>query len=431
MNLLSIGGSDPTSGAGIQSDLRVTANIGVHCLCIITAITGQNTRDFGMIEPVSPKMIKNQLDMVIDDFEIDAVKIGMVYDSEIINTIRHYIPKIAAPVVVDPVIRSTTGGMLISSTAIKDLRGLISDSTIVTPNRSEAEILAEVEFKESPEEIATAIQKIGVQNVIITGIRARDKVVDIIAESDRYHYITGDYISGENHGSGCNYAATLAVGLGSKMTIYDAAVYAKKMTLSGINTAAHLGQGIPITDIQLTDYIMRDITQSISKFVKIDHISEHIPECQTNFVYAKSNPQRLDDIVGVRGRIIKSGRRVIVAGDIIYGGSKHIATAVIAISQRFPNIRSAVNIAYSKSIIERAINKGMIVSKYDRQQEPDDVKVEGSSISWGIKSVTDSVSKPPDIIYHTGDWGKEPMIIIFGTRPDHVLEKLSKLITDS
>ncbi len=87
MNLLSIGGSDPSSGAGIQSDVKVFSEFNAHALTVITAITGQNTTSFGMIEPVSKKILKNQLESVLSDFKIDGIKIGMVYNSEIIKTL--------------------------------------------------------------------------------------------------------------------------------------------------------------------------------------------------------------------------------------------------------------------------------------------------------------------------------------------------------
>ena len=87
MNLLSIGGSDPSSGAGIQSDLKIFSTDNVYWLTVITAITGQNTLKFGKVEPVSVNILKNQLQLVLSDFKIDGIKIGMVYDSEIIKII--------------------------------------------------------------------------------------------------------------------------------------------------------------------------------------------------------------------------------------------------------------------------------------------------------------------------------------------------------
>ena len=113
MNILSIGGSDPSSGAGIQSDIKIFSSFNTHCLTVITAITSQNTSRFGMVEPVSEKILKNQLVSVMSDFKIDGIKIGMVYNSQIIKVLYQQLKKLKVPLVIDPVFKSTTGGSLI------------------------------------------------------------------------------------------------------------------------------------------------------------------------------------------------------------------------------------------------------------------------------------------------------------------------------
>jgi len=143
MNLLSIGGSDPSAGAGIQSDVKSFSEFGAYGLTVITAITSQNTSSFGMIEPVSKKILENQLESVLTDFKIDGIKIGMVFNSEIIKTLYQQLKKLKIPIVVDPVIKSTTGGALIENKAIEDFQKyIIPLATVITPNKFEAEILS-------------------------------------------------------------------------------------------------------------------------------------------------------------------------------------------------------------------------------------------------------------------------------------------------
>ena len=113
MNILSIGGSDPSSGAGIQSDIKTFSNHDVYGFTVITAITSQNTRKVTSIEPVSAKSIRAQLDSVLSDFDIDGIKIGMVYNSQIIRTIHSKLKNIKVPIIVDPIIKSTTGTILL------------------------------------------------------------------------------------------------------------------------------------------------------------------------------------------------------------------------------------------------------------------------------------------------------------------------------
>ena len=143
MNVLSIGGSDPSSGAGIQSDIKTFENHGVYGLTVITAITSQNTKKISKILPISSDIIKSQLESVLNDFKIDAIKIGMLYDASIIKAVHSMIKKQKCPIVVDPIIESTTKTILLKKSAIKHYKKMIIPlATIITPNKHEAKILA-------------------------------------------------------------------------------------------------------------------------------------------------------------------------------------------------------------------------------------------------------------------------------------------------
>ena len=431
MNLLSIGGSDPSSGAGIQSDVKVFSLLNVHPLTVITALTGQNTSSFGMAEPVSEKILKNQLDTVFSDFKVDGIKIGMVYDSKIIKVLYNRLRKSKIPIVIDPVIQSTTGGVLIKKSALNDFKKyLIPLATVITPNKFEAETLSKTKInsKNSPEKIAKIIQKMGAKNVAITGINEKNnKVVDFILEKNSQYTISGDKISKINHGSGCNYSAALIFAIAKNNTLREALKFAKSFTSKSIKNAKKPGKGIAITDIS-EETIESELTNAISKFVKIKNIYKNIPECQTNFVYSKQKPKSTKDVLGVLGRIVKAGNQVIVAGDITFGGSKHVATALLVMNKKFPKICSAMNLKYQERTISKIKKSKLKVSSYDRIQEPNHVKKQGSTIQWGIKNAIKDSKKSPDVIFHKGDFGKEPMIIVFGETPNEVLKKISKII---
>ena len=101
MNILSIGGSDPSSGAGIQNDVKTISSLDGNCFTVITAITSQNTRKFSSVEPVSPKAIASQIESIVSDFKIDAIKIGMVYNSAIIKAIYSKLRRIGIPIILE------------------------------------------------------------------------------------------------------------------------------------------------------------------------------------------------------------------------------------------------------------------------------------------------------------------------------------------
>jgi len=431
VNLLSIGGSDPSSGAGIQSDLRTFSTENVHWLTVITAITGQNTLKFGKVEPVSGDILKNQLQLVFSDFKIDGIKIGMVYNSQIIKIIYQQLKKLKIPIVVDPVIKSTTGGELLKKIAIKDYQKcIIPLATVITPNKYEAEILSKTKINSKiiPKKTAKKIQEMGAENVSITGIQTKgNKISDFILEKNKKYVISGNKISKINHGSGENYASAVLFSLAKNKSIKESLRFAKQYTYDSIKNAKKIGKGIVITNINKKDSIETELSESIQKFTEIKNIYKNIPECQTNFVYSKEKPKSTKEILGISGRIVKVGKKVIVVGDLEYGGSKHVATAMLTVNKKFPQIQSAINIKYQNTTISKIKKLKLIVSRYDRNQEPNNVKNKGSTIEWGIKSAIKNLKVSPDVIFHNGGFGKEPMIIIFGDTPKNILKKISKI----
>jgi hydroxymethylpyrimidine/phosphomethylpyrimidine kinase len=430
VNILSIGGSDPSSGAGIQSDIKVFSKLDIHCLTVITAITGQNTSNFGMVEPVSKNILENQLESIITDFKIDGIKIGMVYNSEIIKTLYHHLKKLKIPIVVDPVIKSTTGGMLIEKAAIIDFKKFIIPlATIITPNKFEAEILTKMKINSinTPEKIAKKIQRMGAKNIVITGIKIKNKKIsDFVLEKNKKYYITDKEISKINRGSGCIHSASVLYSIVKNKNIKKALEFAKKNTFNSIKNSKKIGKGIAITNMEESNEIK--LLNSINEFTKIKNIYKNIPECQTNFVYSKQKPKSIKEILGISGRIVKSGEEVIVAGDLVYGGSKHVATALLTVNKKYSKIQSAINIKYKNDTISKIKKLKLTTYDYDRNHEPKNVKNGGSTIEWGIKNAIKNSTKPPDIIYHKGDFGKEPMIIVFAETPDIVIKKILKII---
>ncbi|MGH1569021.1 MAG: bifunctional hydroxymethylpyrimidine kinase/phosphomethylpyrimidine kinase [Nitrosopumilus sp.] len=431
MNLLSIGGSDPSSGAGIQSDVKSFVEFNAYGLTVITAITGQNTSSFGMIEPVSPKILKNQLESIMSDFKIDGIKIGMVFNSKIIKTLYQQLKKSKIPIIVDPVLKSTTGGALIERSAISDFQKyIIPLATVITPNRFEAEILSKVRInsKSTMEKSAKAIQSMGAKNVVITGVEEKNgKISDFILEKKSKYVSSGRKIANINRGSGCNYSAAITFAISNNKSIRESVKFAKDFTYNSIKNAKKIGKGIRITNIQKLDKIDSELTQAINEFVEIKDIYKNIPECQTNFVYSKQKPKSTKDILGISGRIVKAGKEVLVAGDLSYGGSKHVATALLIVNKKFPHVRSAINIKYQNTTLSKIKKSKLLVSSYDRIEEPNNIKKKGSTIEWGIKSAIKNIKKPPDAIFHKGDFGKEPMIIIFADTPKNILKKISKI----
>jgi hydroxymethylpyrimidine/phosphomethylpyrimidine kinase len=431
MNLLSIGGSDPSSGAGIQSDLKTFDSLNAYGLTVITAITSQNTSRFGAVQPSSKKILTDQLDSILSDFFIDGIKIGMVYNSELIKIIHYKIKKFSGPIIVDPVIRSTTGGALIKKSAIMDFKKyIIPLATVITPNKFEAEMISKIKIDsiESLEKAAKSILKIGAKGVVITGMDfEKDSIMDFLMTKKTQEKIIDKKLDRVNHGSGCTFSAAMLFGLVQSKSVYESAKFAHRFTFDSIKGSQTIGKGIAITKIK-KDNLYSELSRSINNFIQIKDIAEKIPECQTNFVFSKKNPSSEGDVIGVSGRIVKAGNEAIVSGNLQYGASKHVAKAVLTVNEKFPTIRSAINLKFENETIHILKKKGLKIKNYDRTKEPKRIKnTEGASINWGIREVLKGLKNPPDVIYHKGDFGKEPMILIFGGTPKDVVKKISCL----
>lgn len=433
MHVLSIAGSDPSSGAGIQGDIKTCSALGAYGLSVITAITSQNTLKFSKVQEVSSDMIKNQIDSVLSDFKIDTIKIGMVYSSSVIKAIYSKLKKTKIPIILDPVFESTTGGVLLQKDAFADFKKLLVPlAHIITPNALEAERLTGVKIRDerSVRQALTKIHQMGAKNVVIKGGHLKGSVVtDFVLENSKFYEFSGKRIHVTTHGSGCGFSAALAVSLAKGNSLRDSVRFAKEFVEESIKKSQKVGRGVAIVKAENIDKIESELADAISVFGNIKNIYTFIPECQTNFVFSKSNPRTLNDIVGVSGRIVKAGKTIVVVGDLKYGGSRHVGSAVLQVTKKFPKIRSALNIRYDQSIVRKAIAKKLFVLSYDRVVEPFKTKTkEGNTISWGIQSAIKNAKKSPDVIFHRGDVGKEPMILIFGTNPKDTLSKLRKIV---
>jgi hydroxymethylpyrimidine/phosphomethylpyrimidine kinase len=217
--VLTIAGSDSGGGAGIQADLRTFASLGVHGLCVITAITAQNTREVRAIEPLSPSIVTAQLDAVFSDFDVRAIKIGMLATAGIVRTVaaslrRH--PRIK--VVLDPVLVATTGARLARGDLAAPLRRhLLSRADLLTPNVPEAESLLGRKLRDASEFPAAAGELIdlGARAVLLKGGHlGGSRVSDLLATSDgALHWFRHARIAAEGHGTGCTLSSAVAANL--------------------------------------------------------------------------------------------------------------------------------------------------------------------------------------------------------------------------
>jgi hydroxymethylpyrimidine/phosphomethylpyrimidine kinase len=249
---LSIAGSDSGGGAGVQADLKAFANAGVHGMTAITAITAQNTVGVEIVEAVSPRTIVAQVRMVAEDIGVDAVKIGMLGGAETVAAVVEALGHVGeAPVVIDPVMISESGAVLLEDDARKlCVEKLLPMATVVTPNIPEAMALTELGEGASQEELARAVVALGPRAAVVTGGHS-DEVVDYFFADDEVRPIHGPrYPEGAAHGSGCTHSASLAACLALGDDPLTAARRAREITSEAVkNGLREIGRGAGPVDV--------------------------------------------------------------------------------------------------------------------------------------------------------------------------------------
>lgn len=245
---LTIAGFDPSGGAGIQADLRAFHACGVYGLSVASGITAQNFRGVKAVHDLSPKIVEEQLEVLLQDIRPDAVKTGMLYSAEIVERVAGVLRNGGFEnLVIDPVLLSSTGVPLIEERGLDALKEyLLPLARVITPNIHEAGILIDgrIERETDMKEAAEALQRLGPRSVIVTGGHLREKAVDLLYDDGEFLFIENERMEGEFHGTGCVFSAVLTAGLALGGTIRESFVRAKEFTHQAMKNAVHGDTGM-------------------------------------------------------------------------------------------------------------------------------------------------------------------------------------------
>lgn len=247
---LTIAGSDSCGGAGIQADIKTMSALGVYAASAITAVTAQNTCGVDAVEGISPSVVAGQIDAVFADMRPDAVKLGMLFSEEIVNAVADRLSaQHATNIVVDPIMVSTSGCKLIADGAIEAVkRRLFPLADIVTPNRQEAELIADIRLtdSESVDRAARVMLDMGCRYVLIKGGHFDDNhMTDRLYGADGSAVsIAGARISTANtHGTGCTLSSAIASFLALGCSVTEAVAEAKQYVQAAIEAGAQVAIG--------------------------------------------------------------------------------------------------------------------------------------------------------------------------------------------
>jgi hydroxymethylpyrimidine/phosphomethylpyrimidine kinase len=244
---LTIAGSDPSGGAGIQADLKTFHQFGVYGQAAITLLTVQNTQGVSRVVPMEPELILQQVRSVFVDIPPKAIKTGALGSPEVVEAVAALARESPVPVVIDPVMISKHGHRLLSPSAEEVLRRqLVPCGYLVTPNLPEAEALTGIEIT-SEAQVRKAAEKVlseGCKAVLIKGGHSTGEPVDYLITANDFVTIPGKRVhTPHTHGTGCTYSAAITAGLALGMELKRAVFVARDYIQAAIGTAPGLGQG--------------------------------------------------------------------------------------------------------------------------------------------------------------------------------------------
>jgi len=246
-NILSIAGSDPSGGAGIQADLKTIAACGGYGMAAITALTAQNTQEVSGVHMPPAEFLRAQLVAIFEDIQVDAVKIGMAGDAQTIAVIadmlEQYKPK---HIVLDPVMVATSGDVLLQDAAVKALKNnLIPMAHVLTPNLPEAQILCGMSAAREMSDLSDALMGLGARAVFLKGGHGGGaESNDLFLSADESEIMKAARIETNNtHGTGCTLSSAIATYLAQGQNVINACRKAKAYVHRAIAAADGLGVG--------------------------------------------------------------------------------------------------------------------------------------------------------------------------------------------
>jgi len=433
--MLIIAGSDPGAGAGLQQDLKVATLMGTYGLTVVTALTVQNSLGVQAVHPVAPEVVAAQMDAVLSDFPVHAVKVGMLATSAIVKTVARRLQEAGPPpVVLDPVLAAGGGYPLLAEDGVTALKEkLFPLAYLLTPNTTEAALLTGLEIITPVhlEEAARRLQALGPRWVLAKGGHLPGEPVDVLTDGENAYHLPGIRLAApHHHGSGCLLATACAGALAQGASVPEAVNQARCLVTQALAFGLPLGHGVgPVNPYatfarEMARYEVLEALTNAARRLQQEGIGPLIPEVMSNLGFAAPYPEGPQDVAAFPGRLVKTPEGMLIPAPPAFGASRHIASVILTAMATHPQLRAAMNIKYIEGLENLAPMLHLRLASFDRNQEPSEVKAqEGGTLAWGVASVLKTGEPPPDLISDRGGWGKESMVRILGTNPMNVAEK--------
>lgn len=427
--VLIIAGSDPGAGAGLQQDLKVATLLGTYGLTVVTALTVQNSLGVQAVHPVAPEVVEAQLDAILSDFPVAAVKVGMLANAAIVRVVARRLREFKPPyLVVDPIMAASSGADLLDPEGVAALQEEIFPLTyLLTPNAPEAARLTGLEVS-SPadlEEAARRLRKLGPEWVLAKGGHLPEEPVDVLTDGVNAYHLPGPRLAApHSHGSGCALATACAAYLAKGLSLPEAVNQARTLVAQALRWGLPLGGGRgPVNPYapfarDLGRYQVLESLKEAAARLQQEDLSPLIPEVMSNLAYAAPYAQGPEDVAAFPGRLLPSPQGLLIPAPPAFGASRRLAAVILAVQETQPLLKAAMNVRYFAGLEEIApllsLKAAPIVLS------PENKGREGDSLAAGVAAALKAGEPRPDLLYDRGDGGREPFLLILGPDPQTV-----------
>ncbi len=357
---LTVAGSDSIGGAGIQADVKAMSAVGVHAATVITAVTAQNTRGVNGILPLPEEFIKEQLEAVLKDADIKAIKTGMLYSAEIVGTVADILEDHEAPLIVDPVMIAGTGSSLMDDGLADALRRkLLPICELVTPNKSEAEVLAKMKIK-TKDDVRLAAELIGKQGSAVLmkgGHFQAPNVVDLLYLSSEFTKMEYPRLNKAGHGSGCVLSSYITAHMAKGMDVANAVFKSRELIQEAIAKQYPVGKGDPVVDPMVGDggsegFMVLDALDSAASRI-LDIVPEElVPKGGMNIAMAMRDAAGPEQIAAIDKRLTVHNGMIRKGGPAKFGTAEGLSYILMAVMKRYPEMRCIMSLACTPDILD-------------------------------------------------------------------------------
>jgi hydroxymethylpyrimidine kinase/phosphomethylpyrimidine kinase len=433
-----VAGSDSGGGAGIQADLKTIEAGGAFGTSVVTSVTAQNTTGVRSTHVLPVEEITAQAEAVLSDFDVAALKTGMLATGEVVDLVTERVASTEVPSVVDPVMVAASGDRLLEPEAEAAYEDLIPEATLVTPNADEAEVLTGIEVTDenSAHEAAAEVVAMGADAALVKGGHLQgEAVVDVLVTGERTETISHARVDTDaTHGSGCTLSSAIATRLAHGDDLAVAVRTGVDLLSRAVRYNVDVGEGpgavhhaVALRDRAERDPTAERVTDVVRQFVRRD-VSRLVPEMGTNVVGATPYAEVPTECAAVEGRITRTLDGVAPTRGVRFGASSRVARVLLAAREFDADLRFALNCRFDDGVEAALGALDGSVAEYDRSAHEVTTAREDRAIARDVGQAFAATDGTPVAVFDRGAVGTEPMVELLARDPAALVDRTVTLL---